>query len=308
MNFKLITSYLKIISVVILWGGMYHVGKYLVTELDPISVSFIRWFIATIFLYSIYHRENKDNKIIPDAKNIPVLVLSGICGIFIYTLLFFFAEQLISANLVSIIYSFSPACAVILSVIFFKSKTTIVTWAGIAISFIGAISVIYFANPICHDSSCIKPNSNLIIGELLAVCLSICMAIYSLITRRAKSNGISALTITTYGAIFGTILLFICSIFKGNLTHIFSLNLSFWIAMLYASIGANVIGYKWFNDSIADLGITKTVVFQNGVPLATIIIGYVFLQEKISTNTLFSASTIIIGILLTNYSLRNISN
>ncbi len=282
---------------------MYHVGKILVADLDPISVSFIRWFIATIFLMVMYYRGNGRSNFLPPAKNVPILMVLGLLGVFIYNLLFFFAEKLISGNVLSIIYSFSPAIAVILSTIFFKTKTNLLTWIGIIVSVIGAIAIINLSNPNCNSFFCSDIIGGISFGKFLAIGLSICMAIYSLVSRKAKTLGISSLAITTYGALWGTFFLLICAIFEGNLYQIFSLNTTFWLAMLYASIGANVLGYKWFNDSVSELGIIKTVIFQNGIPLTAIIVGYLFFEEKISTSICLSSVIIIIGILLTNYSL-----
>ncbi len=79
------------------------------------------------------------------------------------------------------------------------------------------------------------------------------------------------------------------------------MNLLFWIGILYASVLATVIGYKWFSDAIIELGVNKTVVFQNMTPLVTVIIGIVFLDNRVSLDFIDAGLFILIGVFITNY-------
>lgn len=307
-NPRHLIAYLKIIAVVFLWGSMFQFAKLLVADLDPISVSFMRWLIATGCLIVLYYKSNSRANFFPQLKNLPILALSGALGVCIYNILFFFAEELIPGSLVAILCSFAPAVAVILSTIFFKSRTNLFTWIGIIISLTGAITIINLTNSECKNFFCGNFLHEMSSGNLLAIGLSICTAAYSLVNRKAVTSGMSSLTLTTYSAIFGTIFLLICVMFKGDLSKIFSLGSSFWLLILYASIGANVIGYKWFNDVIYDLGVPKTIIFQNGIPLASVITGYIFFNESLPGSVFLSSLIIIIGVLLTNFSLTKYNN
>lgn len=296
-----IVAYFKLIMVILVWAGVYHVAKYLVLDTDPYTLGFLRFFIATILLLIMYFSKHGVRNAFKRPDNHwKILWLIGLIGVFGYNVLFFGAESLISANSVAIFFAFSPCITIILSKFILGQNIKPLAYVGIVIALLGTIGVITMSNQVT-DYTCIANKSILPLGEILAILSAIAMAAYNVLNKKAAQLGIDALTITTFSALMGTLFLFVSFILFGapviNIVHKSSM---FWVAMAYTSILATVIAYKWYSTAIHELGVGKTSVFQNGVPLFTVLIGVVLLGNTVSSQVLLSGVVIIIGVIMTN--------
>ena len=296
-------GYTKLVLVVLIWGGVYHVAKYLVEGSDPFTVSFVRWFIASVVLLAFYWRKCGVAGFKKSTTEWKVLLLLSLFGVSVYNLLFFSAEVFLPASMVAILYSFTPCITVMLSAVFLKQKVSFYAWCGIIVAMTGAVVVINLSSPTCGKFFCIGLFSNVSFGQILAILASLSMAIYTILNKQASHMQMDSLTITTFSAVFGAIVLFITAIFFGDLPSIIHKSWMFWLAMAYVSTLATVVSYKWYSEAICNIGMNKTSVFQNGIPLATVILGVVFLGQTISLEIIMSGCAIIAGVLITNKAL-----
>ena len=231
-----------------------------------------------------------------------LLFFIGFFGIFLNNLLFFKVEHLIPANDVAILYSLTPCLAVVIGVFVFKNKLNILSYIGLFIALFGTILILSLSDTKCHNKFiCAQFLQGASVGDLIALFASSSMAIYSVLNKKASFLKIDTLSITTISNIIGTILLFITFLLYGApLSNLLHKDFNFWFAMLYVAIFPTVIAYFWYSDSIRDLGITKTVVCLNGVPLFAIIIGAMFFKQSISLDVLIAGLIIISGVTITN--------
>ena len=298
-------GYIKLVLVILLWGGVYHVAKYLVRDSDPFTISFVRWFIASIVLLVLYWRKHKVDGFKKPPAEWRMLFLLSLFGVTLYNLLFFGAEVFLSASMVAILYSFTPCITVMLSAVFLKQKVNFYAWCGIIVAMAGAVVVINLSSPTCGKFFCLGLFSNVSFGQILAILASCSMATYTMLNRQASQMSLDSLTITTFAATFGALMLFVTAILFGDLASVLHKSLIFWIAMAYVSIFATVISYKWYSDAIREIGMGKTAVFQNGIPLATVMLGIVFLGQHVSVQIIMAGCAIIVGVLITNRALSS---
>ena len=298
-------GYAKLVLVILIWGGNYHVAKYVVDDSDPFTVSFIRWFIASVILFVIYWRKHGILGFRKPSSDWKILFLVSLFGVSIYNLLFFSAEVFLPASMVAILYAFTPCITVMLGAIFLKQRVNFYAWCGIIVAMCGAIAVINLSSPTCGKVFCIGLFSNVSFGQILAILASVSMAIYTILNKQASQLQLDSLTITTFSSIFGAVILFIPALFFGDLASVVHNSLMFWVAMAYVSILATVLSYHWYCDAIREIGTCKTTVFQNGVPLAAVILGIVFLGQIISMEIIIAGCIIVLGVLITNKSLNS---
>jgi drug/metabolite transporter (DMT)-like permease len=300
-----IIAYVKLICVILIWGGVYHVAKFLVSDTDIFTIAFIRFLIAATVLLCIYYK-NRPMVINRDYRHWVILFWIGAIGIVGYTIVFFAAEALIDANDVAILYAFTPCLTVLLGHIFLKQKVKRLAYLGVIIAFLGTIAVISLTATKCNGKLiCTDLVKNLSLGQVFAVLAAVFMSIYNILNKKAATIGLNPLTITTFGSLFGAVLLFIPFLFLGEGVHqIFHKSWMFWLATVYVSIFATVLSYKWYSDSIHYLGVGQTAVFLNMLPLAAVLIGVVLLGKSISIGVLCAGLVIISGVLITNYSVN----
>lgn len=296
-------AYLKLCLTIFAWGGVYHTGNFLVRYMDPITVSFTRYLIASIILLVILKQKRGQLIDVQQFKQHWLLLMCvGIFGIGLYNLAFFGAEKYISANMIAIIFSVSPCITAFIASFVFKQKVGALGYLGMFVALAGTFGVINFTTPSCKQYFCPNILAHLSKGQIYAICMCLLSATFSILNKKATMKNIDSLTITTFASVFGTILLFICTLTSGDLTHILSFKpISFWAALLYTSIIGSVAGYFWFSEAISQLGVGRVVVFLNGIPFATVLIGVVLLGKPISFDVIICGTVIITGVLITNF-------
>jgi drug/metabolite transporter (DMT)-like permease len=299
--------YLKLIFAIAIWAGLYHVAKLLlVPGINPCFIIFLRYFISSfVLLYILKLRTGKIfHKI--DCKGLILLTLIAIIGVFLYNLLFLYAEILTSGNLVAIMYAFTPCITVFLSSILFRLPLGLGRISGLLIALSGAIGVINYASASCGQFFCLSTFSNLNLGIIYAIGASVCFAIYSIINRYLLQNNLKSIVINTYSAIISVVLLVIINLYNQVplMATLDQTTLTFWIAMLYMSILATVFAYLFYTDALAGLGILRVVICQNTLPMQTIILGCIFFNEQISLSIIACSLLVIVGVIITSIARR----
>lgn len=297
-------AYLKLVLAIISWAGVYHAANYLVRHLDMYSTAFIRYLIASIILLVILKIKRGrvfDKELFK--SNWLLLISIGIVGIGLYNLAFFGAEKHLSANMVVLIFSFSPCLTAFMASIVFRQKIPLTGYLSMLVALSGTIGVINYANPSCGKFFCPEIFTHLSIGEIYALFLCFFAAIFSLMNRKATQKKIDSLTITSYAAVFGCIVLFFSMLMFGNISEIADQPINFWLVMAYTSIVGSVAAYFWYSEAIGTLGVPKVVVALNAIPFTTLVMSVIFFNQKISLSIILCGMIIITGVILTNLSL-----
>jgi drug/metabolite transporter (DMT)-like permease len=298
-------GYLKLLIVVSIWGGTYHVAKYMIEYADIFTVSYLRFLVASTILVIMLYRKNGWAGFTSKPKHHWFLLfMVGFVGIFLYNMGFLGAETLISPNTVATIFAFTPCLAVLLSVIFLKQKLNLLGYFGIIIALAGVLAIIKFTGGDCGKVFC-SDGIEVTLGEWLALLSAFSMAVYNILNKLAAKQDMNPLTVTTFGAVFGTICLGIAFLIYGkNLNYLYNVPWLFWLALIYLSVFATVICYKWYSEAIHEIGVAKTVVFQSGVPVAAIFIGITFAGDTLSNGVFVAGVVVIFGVLTTNMALN----
>lgn len=293
-------AYIKIVLAVISWAGVYHSANYLAHHADIYTIAFVRYFIASLMLVIIMRIKNGSfmNKQLFMA-HWQTLITIGVIGIGFYNIAFFVSEKYMSANMVALIFAINPCLTILLASLYFRQKLSYMAYIGLFIALCGAIGVINFANPECGRFWC-NPYNHIGIGEVSAIILCFLAAIFNITNRVATQKGIDSLTITTYAAIFGDIVLFIFMVCFGEPNTILHQDSTFWWAMAYTIVIASVGAYFLYSEGIKQLGVAKSVVFINGIPFTTILIGIILFGDHIKLSVITSGIVIIIGVMIAN--------
>jgi drug/metabolite transporter (DMT)-like permease len=121
--------------------------------------------------------------------------------------------------------------------------------------------------------------------------------------RVATQKQINSLQITTFAAIFGSLLLLVAMLIWGNPATILHQSFNFWLAMAYTVIIASVLAYFWYSEAIRELGVAKTVIFVNAIPILTVLMDIIFNHNPVHLSVLSCGAIIIAGVIITNKSI-----
>ena len=270
------------------WAGAFIAGKLSVPFIPVFTLTFLRFFIASIILYFVVKFKDKSNYKLTK-KDIPIFLFTGIVGMFGYHVFFFTALKYTTAINSSLIGATNPIITTILCIIFLKDKITIKRAIGIILSFLGVFLTITNANlSAMHNISLNK--GDLIM--LVAVCMWAAYGVFS----KLVMHKFSPLILTFYSFLFCTIFLIPFVIYERPWMFIKQVPYSSFLAVVYMSIFASVIGYLVQQMSIKQIGPSKTSIFINLVPIFSIILSVTILKESISVVKILTALLIIAGV------------
>lgn len=279
--------YLLLVCAAVFWAGAFIAGKFSVAEMPVFSITFLRFFFATIciFPFMIYTDKNWRLK----KKDLPVIILLGVVGMFGYHVLFFTALKYTTAINSSIIGSTNPIWVNILSLLFLGVSMQPRRILAIALSFTGVLLTITNGNLLMLF------NSSFNSGDLIMLAAVLCWAVYNIISKKVMER-YSPIVVTTYSFMVCALILlpfFIYDLSSGFIQHT---TIKSWSSVIYMAIFPSVIGYLSMQTGVHRLGAGKASVFINLVPIFSAVMSVIFLGETLSTIKILSGALIILGV------------
>jgi len=290
-NFNIL-GLVSIIFAMFIWGSSFIALKSAMQDLGEFTVIFFRMLIASFcFIYFIksFAKYNFTKK---DIKLIILLAFFEPCLYFIFE-----AKALLytSASQAGMITSLMPIITAMAAGYFLKE---IITKQLILGSFIATCGAIWLS--IQAQTTIVAPNP--LLGNFLEFCAMFCGAGYTIVARYL-SNKFSALFITAIQAFIGTIFFFPFFLYELYTTEIYFTNISI-LWLLYLGIVVTLGGYGLYNFALTKIDASKASMFIYLIPIFTLVLAYIFLNEKLSTSELITCCIILFGVLLSQLKFR----
>jgi drug/metabolite transporter (DMT)-like permease len=182
------------------WGASFILIKRGLDTFSSVQVASIRIFISFLILLPISIKNLK----LVNKNNIIILFIGGLLGNFFPTFLYTFSQTQISSSLAGILNTLTPFFVLIIGVVAFKNKPSILQYIGIFIGFIGAILLITNGN--------FRSFGNISIFVLPIILATLMYGANANIVRfkLRKMSGMQIISLTFFliGPIAGVILLF----------------------------------------------------------------------------------------------------
>ncbi|WP_134701622.1 DMT family transporter [Ammoniphilus sp. YIM 78166] len=272
-----------------LWAGNFVAGKYLVNHASALTLTDLRWFIAVLFLLPIVWL--KERKILPPKPALIYLFIMGLTGVALFNIFMFLALERTSSNNAGLLSALNPVAIALISFLWIGEKITARKVLGMVISFGGVLIVI--TNGHIERLLSLEFNN----GDLFMLAAVASWGVYSVAGRRAMQYT-SAYMSTLWAGIFGVFVLIPINLPSFEIVEP---DLSFWIALLYVSVGATVIAMLFWNLGVQKVGGTRSGMFLNFNPIFTAILAYLFLGETMSIMQFLGTAVVIGGVLLFNW-------
>jgi drug/metabolite transporter (DMT)-like permease len=279
--------YILMICSALFWAGAFIAGKYTVPYISTFTLTFLRFFYATIILFFVMKRMAVDFKLEKD--KLPVYLFTGTVGMFGYHILFFTALKYTTAINSSIIAATNPMMTTLLAIIFLRSKLRGKQLFGILLSFVGVLLTITGA-----DLDVLK-HFTFNVGDLWMLAAVAAWAAYGVFSK-SKGKGIPPIVLTYYSFLVCTILIIPFVLYEKPWEFLFTIPISAHLAVLYMSIFPSVIGYLVQQMAIKEIGPSKASVFVNLVPVFAIVLAVMILGEALEPVKLVTAALIIAGV------------
>jgi len=164
-------------------------------------------------------------------------------------------------------------------------------WTGVAIALLGVWIVVSRGDVLGSVSGAVG------VGELLMFGGVCAWAAYTLIGRRVL-EGLTPLAAATYASLWGTALLAIVAVPAWGAVTAADLTLAVVLSVLYLGIMGTAVAFVWYYQAVQRLGASRTVIFNNLVPLFGASFGVILLGEPLLPSMLVGGAIAVAGVML----------
>ena len=283
--------YLLLILAVLFWSGNFIVGRGIHNEIPPMTLAFWRWAIALLIIlpFSLRHIVHQFDII---RRNLKILTVLAILSVTNFSIFIYMALKLSTATNTVLINSMIPIFIVMVSWLGFKERITLRQSIGIAISLAGLMFIIANGNL----STLISVRFSK--GDLWTICAGISWALYSVFLRKCpmELNPLSFLATLIIIGIFFILPFYIWEISTGKTMNISQASIG---SIVYVALFASILAYTFWNKAIQIIGANKTGIFIHLMPVFSIILAIIFLNEELKEYHVKGTILIFTGIFLT---------
>jgi drug/metabolite transporter (DMT)-like permease len=286
-NKKLIIAYISVIFAMLFWGLSFIWTKIILQYYHPITTLTLRLLISSvlIFIIVLISRQLKFMR----KEDIKWLLLLSLFEPLCYYLFEGYGLRLVSSTIASLIISTIPVFTPYIVFLLYKHKISLYNKIGLAISFIGVFVMITEKQFTLSASP---------LGVLFLFGAVFSSIFYTIILKKL-SHKYNIMNIILWQNIVGFIY-FLPLFFINDYHHFITVKLTeeLVINLIFLSIFASSIAFMLYAIAVRDLGVPKTNLFINTIPVFTAIFSYLILSELFSIHKILGIIIVLIGIIL----------
>ena len=286
--------YIFLVLAVLFWSGNFITGRYISTSIEPMQLSFYRWFFVLVLLLPYIFINYKD-LILGFKKDSLLLVVFGAFGIAGFNTFLYYGLQTTSATNALLINSSTPIFIILISNIIFRIAITKIQILGVLLSTLGVLYLILKGN-INHILEL-----NFTPGDLWILLAAFDWAIYSVLLK-FKPKDLSSFSFLTITSFIGVMILYIAFILQGySLEFSFLSNKEVLYSLIYIVIFPSILSFYFWNMATIEIGANKAGQSAHLMPIFGAILAYIFLGEVLEFYHIVGIVLIAIGIYLTMF-------
>jgi drug/metabolite transporter (DMT)-like permease len=273
---------------VFFWGSNITLVKVAIRNFQPLAFNCIRFTFASLTMLWLYRKVLSDRL---EKKELLTLVLLGCLGNTVYQFFFIYGVQLTHVSHTAILLGTTPIFTAVLNIMTGYEKVLKRVWAGIILSFLGVLLIVFGG----HDFQI--GNMKTILGDCLILLATIVWSIYTTFSRNVV-NRYSYRHFILYTMLFGALFIIPASI-PSLLSQDWHILGKFeWVSVFYSALLALVFGYSAWYYGVEKIGSTRTSVYSNLTPVAGLLVGMIFLKERLSLLQWIGAAIVFCGLML----------
>lgn len=280
--------YLLVVLAMIFWGLSFVWTSIVFQYINPVTTVFIRLVISSLLLYPVLKIAGKLESI--QKKDYKLLFISALLNPFLYFLGESYGVKLSTPTISAVVIATIPVFSPVAAYFFLHERLKPVNFIGLGISFFG-ILIMLMNKSMSLDAG--------IIG-VLCLLFAVVTAVFYSIALKKLSNHYSAFTIVTYQNMIGA-LYFLPFVFIVDGSTLLSVQPDFRLitSILLLAVFGSSLAFVFFAIGTRELGVTRTNIFSNFIPVVTAIFSFFILDERLSLVKIVGIVLVIFGVVLT---------
>jgi drug/metabolite transporter (DMT)-like permease len=268
------------------WALTFVWIKIALRTYRPYEIVFLRLVLASVLIFGVIFLFRQRERV--RGKDWLTLLLVAFFEPFLYFLGESNGMQYVSSTLGSLIISTIPIVAAFGAWLFLKEKLSLWLFAGLVVSF-GGVALLSIAEPDLSGT----------LKGIMLMLVAVFAGMFYAITVRKLTLKYRSLTIVAWQSLFGMLLML--PLFLIFDWHHFVSTPPDWsglltIAMMsvFASIGAFLL----YTGVIRELGVIRSNVFVNLIPVFTVFLAFFILGDKITLQVIGGVALTVVGLFL----------
>src|SRR5688572_16927161 len=300
---------LALVAMVVIWGANYSVLKVAFQEMPQQPFNALRMAIASIvfgaaitWILGRARRGATPPRILFTheplmRRDILALAGLGLVGHFGYQLFFVGGVARTSVANSSLIIGATPVCVAIVSAALGKERVSWMHWLGAAVSAAGIWIVVGLGADI---------GGSTIVGDLMILGSVACWTTYT-VGASALLKRHSPLFVTGTSMALGAIPYVLVTLPQLADVKWAGVSAWTWWALVFSSLFALCLAYLIWYAAVQTIGMARTSIYSNPVPISAISVAAVWLGEPLTAQTLLGAALVLGGVALTRLRLPLVS-
>ena len=276
----------------LLWAGNTILGRGLATQINPLALSFWRWYLALscILVITARHLPAHWPEIKARWKTLVALSIFGVVG---YNAFQYWSLQYSPAINIALVASAIPVVILPLSVLVLGVRPGWRAWLGVAISLSGVLLVIARGDAQRLASLSISQGDGIMFIAVLS------WGVYTMILRKYPLN-MPTLVSLTLQITLGTLILLPGYLLERHFTGDFTVQPQLLGALFYLAICPSILSYMCWDKGVTLIGAPAAGIFINFIPVFAALLAVLFLGEHFHWYHATGLALLMGGVLLIN--------
>lgn len=276
-----------LVFVMFIWGFNLPAVKYLVSEVQPVTMTAFRIFVASLTVFAILGVFKLVRK--PSTQEWKYIVLGAMLNVVGHHYFLSIGLTQTAGSTAGLILGTGPVLTAVLVSLLLRIYPSKLQWLGFVLG-LGGVSATILAGG--------EGAGGFSLGDIF-VFLAILTQVFSFIVISKAAKTLDPRLLTAYMFLVGSVVLFLISLVQepGEIVEFLDVPPLFWLAFFGSGMIGTAVGHMLYNYSVGKAGPSKAAIFINLNTLFTLVGSSVFLGEDITTRHIFGLVLIVAGVI-----------